>query len=276
VTDVTFVSTNPGKFGEVRELLREFGIAVRWKRRELPEPQADRLEDVLAAKLDAVADVRGCVLVEDSGLFIPSLGGFPGVYSAHFLRIWKFDPIFELLRRRPRGAYYRAIAGLRVGRRTWTFAGEVRGAIAAYTGLPAVADDSGLCVDALHGMPGVFSARWAGKHGDDRANLDLVLGQLSDVAARGAQFVCVAALVLPPVPETPDGTRREWTTTGVLAGELTRAPRGSNGFGYDPIFVPRGWDRTFAEGTAEEKNAVSHRARAIRQVGEHLVHGRRA
>src|ERR1700761_5120021 len=95
-------------------------------------------------------------------------------------------------------------------------------AIAAYTGLPAVADDSGLCVDALHGMPGVFSARWSGKHGDDLANLDLVLGQLSDVAERGAQFVCVAALVLPPVREAPDDARREWTTTGVLAGELTR------------------------------------------------------
>jgi XTP/dITP diphosphohydrolase len=106
-------------------------------------------------------------------------------------------------------------------------------AIAAYTGLPAVADDSGLCVDALHGMPGVFSARWSGKHGDDRANLDLVLGQLADVAARGAQFVCVAALVLPGTEN-----RHEWTMTGVLAGSLTRAPRGTNGFGYDPIFVP--------------------------------------
>ncbi|MFY9670396.1 MAG: RdgB/HAM1 family non-canonical purine NTP pyrophosphatase [Trebonia sp.] len=141
-------------------------------------------------------------------------------------------------------------------------------AIAAYTGLPAVADDSGLCVDALHGMPGVFSARWAGKHGDDRANLDLVLGQLSDVAARGAQFVCVAALVLPPVPEIPDGTRREWTTTGVLAGELTRAPRGSNGFGYDPIFVPVGMSVTTAQLAPEEKDAISHRGRAFRALAE--------
>jgi XTP/dITP diphosphohydrolase len=79
-------------------------------------------------------------------------------------------------------------------------------AIAAYTGLPAVADDSGLCVDALHGMPGVFSARWSGKHGDDRANLDLVLGQLADVAARGAQFVCVAALCLPGGSVASGGT----------------------------------------------------------------------
>ena len=134
-------------------------------------------------------------------------------------------------------------------------------AIASYTGLPAVADDSGLCVDALHGMPGVFSARWAGKHGDDQANLDLVLGQLADVSARGAQFVCVAALVLPGDP-----VRREWTTTGVLAGELTRAPRGSNGFGYDPIFLPGGMSATTAELAPEEKDAISHRGRAFRAL----------
>ena len=134
-------------------------------------------------------------------------------------------------------------------------------AIAAYTGLPAVADDSGLCVDALHGMPGVFSARWAGKHGDDHANLDLVLGQLADVSARGAQFVCVAALVLPGDP-----ARRAWPTTGVLAGELARAPRGSNGFGYDPIFVPGGMSATTAELAPEEKDAISHRGRAFRAL----------
>jgi len=133
-------------------------------------------------------------------------------------------------------------------------------AIAAYTGLPSVADDSGLCVDALHGMPGVFSARWSGKHGDDRANLDLVLGQLSDVAERGAQFVCVAALVLPG--DTPRG----WTVTGVLAGELTRAPRGANGFGYDPIFVPGGMSVTTAQLAPEEKDAISHRGRAFRAL----------
>src|SRR5580693_5168308 len=100
-------------------------------------------------------------------------------------------------------------------------------AIARYTGLPAVADDSGLCVDALNGMPGVLSARWSGRHGDDQANLNLVLAQLSDVPAaeRGAQFVCAAALVL------PDGTER--VVEGQLAGTLIDAPRGSNGFGYD-------------------------------------------
>ena len=134
-------------------------------------------------------------------------------------------------------------------------------AIAEFTGRPAVADDSGLCVDALHGMPGVFSARWAGKHGDDRANLDLVLGQLADVSARGAQFVCVAALVLPGDP-----ARREWTTTGVLAGELARAPRGDNGFGYDPIFVPGGMSATTAELAPGEKDAISHRGRAFRAI----------
>jgi XTP/dITP diphosphohydrolase len=134
-------------------------------------------------------------------------------------------------------------------------------AIAAYTGLPAVADDSGLCVDALHGMPGVFSARWSGKHGDDRANLDLVLGQLADVAARGAQFVCAAALVLPA-----GASRREWTTTGMLAGSLTHAPRGTNGFGYDPIFVPDGFSVTTAELAPEEKDAISHRGRAFRAL----------
>jgi XTP/dITP diphosphohydrolase len=136
-------------------------------------------------------------------------------------------------------------------------------AIAAHTGLPAVADDSGLCVDALHGMPGVFSARWSGKHGDDQANLELVLGQLADVAERGAQFVCVAAMVL---PGNGAADRREWTTTGVLAGSLTRAPRGTNGFGYDPIFVPEGMSRTTAELAPADKNAISHRGRAFRAI----------
>ena len=146
-----------------------------------------------------------------------------------------------------------------------TFAGNAllkAHAIAAYTGLPAVADDSGLCVDALHGMPGVFSARWSGKHGDDRANLELVLGQLTDVAARGAQFVCVAALVLPGAGED----RCEWTATGVLAGSLTRAPRGTNGFGYDPIFVPADMSVTTAELPPAEKDAISHRGRAFRAL----------
>ena len=132
-------------------------------------------------------------------------------------------------------------------------------AIAACTGLPAVSDDSGLAADALHGMPGVLSARWAGRHGDDTANLELLLGQLADVDERGAAFVCVAALAL------PDGGG-EWTATGVLAGSLARAPRGGNGFGYDPIFVPEGLSVTTAELAPSEKDAISHRGRAFRAI----------
>ena len=138
-------------------------------------------------------------------------------------------------------------------------------AIAEYTGLPVVADDSGLTVDALNGMPGILSARWAGKHGDDRANLDLVLGQLADASRRGGAFVCVAALV---VPAGAGGERAagEWTATGVLPGSITREPRGSNGFGYDPIFVPAGLDKTTAELAPQEKDAISHRGRAFRAI----------
>jgi XTP/dITP diphosphohydrolase len=177
---LTFVSRNPGKLREVRNVLAPFGLSVRWLRRELPEPQAASLEEVVAAKLEAVRDVRGLVLVEDSGLFIPALNGFPGVYSAHFLETWGFGPMFELLERRPRKAYFRTVAGLRQGRRTWTFGGEVHGSIAP------------------------------------------------------------------------------------------RA-RGKGGFGYDPIFLPLGWTRTFAQVPPAEKDAISHRARAVRKVGEFLA-----
>ena len=135
-------------------------------------------------------------------------------------------------------------------------------AIAAFTGLAAVADDSGLAVDALHGMPGVLSARWSGKHGDDVANLELVLGQLTDVEQRGAAFVCAAALVDGALV----GASREWTVTGILAGSLARVPRGTNGFGYDPIFVPAGLTTTTAELSPEEKDAISHRGRAFRAL----------
>jgi len=133
-------------------------------------------------------------------------------------------------------------------------------AVAAATGLPSVADDSGLCVDVLGGMPGVFSARWAGRHGDDRANLALVLAQLADVAddRRAAHFACAAALAL------PDGAER--VVEGRLSGSLARAPRGSNGFGYDPVFVPEGHGRTTAEMTPSEKDAISHRGRAFRAL----------
>ncbi|HEY2765567.1 MAG TPA: RdgB/HAM1 family non-canonical purine NTP pyrophosphatase [Pseudonocardiaceae bacterium] len=134
---------------------------------------------------------------------------------------------------------------------------------AAATGLPAVADDSGLTVDALNGMPGVLSARWAGRHGDDAANLRLVLDQVRDVPdhRRGAAFVCVAALVVPLSQEVQDlVARAEWR------GTLTTAPRGSNGFGYDPIFVPDGETRTSAELDSAEKDAMSHRGHALREL----------
>ena len=150
-----------------------------------------------------------------------------------------------------------------------TFAGNAMlkaRALAAHTGLPAIADDSGLCVDALNGMPGVLSARWCGRHGDDQANLELVLGQLSDVPdfRRSAQFVCAAALVVPA--GTLDGQPIERVVEGTVEGALTREPRGTNGFGYDPIFVPRGERRTTAEMDPDEKDAISHRGQAMRAL----------
>jgi XTP/dITP diphosphohydrolase len=129
----------------------------------------------------------------------------------------------------------------------------------AHTGLPTVADDSGLTVDALNGMPGVLSARWAGPAKDDHANLRLVLGQVADVPDErlGAAFVCAIALIV-------DG--REQVVLGRMPGHLVREPRGEGGFGYDPIFVAEGHDRTSAELTAAEKDEVSHRGRALRQL----------
>jgi len=126
-----------------------------------------------------------------------------------------------------------------------------------YTGLPAVADDSGLTVDALNGMPGVLSARWSGRHGDDAANTALLLGQLADVPdeRRGAAFVCAAAVV------TPDGAERVLERS--WRGQVVREGRGSNGFGYDPVFLPDGLERTAAELSAAEKDARSHRGQAF-------------
>ncbi|MFC4015481.1 RdgB/HAM1 family non-canonical purine NTP pyrophosphatase [Nonomuraea purpurea] len=133
-------------------------------------------------------------------------------------------------------------------------------AVAKGSGLPAVADDSGLCVDVLNGMPGVFSARWSGRHGDDQANLSLLLAQISDVPADRltAYFACAAALAL------PSGESR--VVEGTLAGHLITTPRGTNGFGYDPILVPEGETRTTAEMAPEEKDAISHRGRAFRAL----------
>jgi XTP/dITP diphosphohydrolase len=136
--------------------------------------------------------------------------------------------------------------------------------VARATGLVAVADDSGLTVAALNGMPGILSARWAGRHGDDAANLDLVLAQIADLPddRRGAAFVCAAAAV------SPDG--REVVVEEQLAGSLIREPRGTNGFGYDPIFVPAGETRTTAEMSAQEKDAISHRGKAFRALASRL------
>ncbi|MCI4330510.1 MAG: non-canonical purine NTP pyrophosphatase [Thermoplasmata archaeon] len=182
--DVTLVTTNPGKLREVRALLSEFGAVVRPLRRALPEPQSDSLDVVARAKLAAVSDLRGWVLVEDSGLFIPSLGGFPGVYSSHIYAIWGLDPILELLARRPRAAVFRTVAGLRRGRTTWYLTGECDGTIAT-------------------------------------------------------------------------------------------SARGSGGFGFDPIFIPKGSRRTFAEMSETEKGVVSHRGRAMRSVGEILAESKK-
>ena len=137
-------------------------------------------------------------------------------------------------------------------------------AIAAHTGLPAVADDSGLCVDALNGMPGVFSARWSGRHGDDEANLDLLLGQLSEVAPehRGARFICVAAIAWP--------SGEEDAVEGRMEGSVIDARRGTNGFGYDPIFVPEGESRTTAEMPPAEKDAISHRGKAFKALADRV------
>jgi XTP/dITP diphosphohydrolase len=133
-----------------------------------------------------------------------------------------------------------------------------------HTGLATVADDSGLAVDALNGMPGIFSARWAGRHGDDEANLRLVLGQVADIPDErlGAAFVAAVAFV------DDDG---EILTEGRMPGRLVRAPRGSNGFGYDPIFVPDGYALTSAELDSDAKDAISHRGRALRALADRLA-----
>jgi XTP/dITP diphosphohydrolase len=179
--DVAFHTTNDGKFREVREILAEFGIRVQRRSGPLPELQADSLEEVVRGKLAAVRRSRGYTLVEDSGLFLAALRGFPGVYSAYVYRTLGFDPLLEWLKSRPRDALFRTVAGVRRGTRTWFFEGETRGTIA------------------------------------DR-------------------------------------------------------PRGSAGFGFDPIFVPEGSAETYAEMPPESKSRVSHRAKAMRAVGR-MLHG---
>lgn len=141
-------------------------------------------------------------------------------------------------------------------------------AVSQATGVPAVADDSGLAVNIMGGSPGIFSARWSGRHGDDEANNRLLLAQLSDIPERrrGAQFVCAAAFV------SPSGF--EHIADGVMKGRLLAEPRGEAGFGYDPLFLPDGYDRSAAELSADEKNAISHRGQALKAlasvISEHV------
>ena len=135
----------------------------------------------------------------------------------------------------------------------------------AATGLPAIADDSGLCVDFLNGDPGIFSARWAGNHGNDQANIEKLLEQLKDVPdnKRTAHFTCVASLVM------PDG--REQIAEGRFEGHILHAPVGENGFGYDPIFQPLGLSISSAQMSAQEKDLVSHRGKSLRAIAPHVI-----
>lgn len=137
--------------------------------------------------------------------------------------------------------------------------------IARQTGLPALADDSGIAIDALDGAPGVYSARWSGVHGDDAANIAAVLKQLEKTpdSERGAQFVCVIALAL------PDG--RHMLVRGEVNGIVRHAPVGEHGFGYDPIFQPAGFDITTAQMDPETKDSISHRGKALREIAPKIA-----
>lgn len=137
--------------------------------------------------------------------------------------------------------------------------------LAASSGLPAIADDSGIAVDVMGGAPGILSAMWSGRHGADRENLALLLAQMADIPDehRGARFVCAAVLV------TPDG--HEVVREGVMEGELLRAPAGEGGFGYDPIFRARGESVSNAELAPERKNAISHRGKAFTMLAPEVA-----
>ena len=134
--------------------------------------------------------------------------------------------------------------------------------IAEISGCAALADDSGICAHALGDAPGIFSARFAGNHGDDEANNQLLLKKLEDKTDKGAHYTCAMALVY------PDG--KELTAEGYMYGKITDIPRGDRGFGYDPIFIADGEERTVAEMTDEEKNAISHRGMALRLLLERI------
>jgi len=142
--------------------------------------------------------------------------------------------------------------------------------ISRYTGLPALADDSGLCVDALGGAPGIYSARWAGVHGDDQANLEKVLREVNELGdpPRGARFVCAVALV---IPTGHSSAPLEVVREGEITGGLVLEPRGVNGFGYDPIFQPHGFTETTAELPAAVKDRISHRGQALHAILPELI-----
>ena len=142
--------------------------------------------------------------------------------------------------------------------------------ISKFTNLPALADDSGLCIDYLNGDPGIYSARWSGVHGDDAANISKVLLQLEGVSLndRSAHFKCEVALVF------PDGHKhqgREFTESGKLSGVITLSPRGTAGFGYDPIFQPDGAELTLGEFAHGEKDKISHRGIAMRAIAPRIL-----
>jgi XTP/dITP diphosphohydrolase len=136
---------------------------------------------------------------------------------------------------------------------------------ASATGLPAISDDSGLCVDFLNGDPGIYSARWAGTHGNDQANLEKLLLELKDVGddKRTAHFTCVAALAM------PDG--RSHVEEGLFHGHILHAAVGQEGFGYDPIFQPLGMSISSAQMSPQEKDAISHRGKALRLIAPHVI-----
>ena len=133
-------------------------------------------------------------------------------------------------------------------------------AVSRFTKLPAIADDSGLAVDYLKGAPGIYSARYSGVHGDDEANLQKVLREMEGIANRRAQFVCAAAFV------APNGYQK--VLRAEMVGELISQPRGANGFGYDPIFVPEGFAQTTGEMAPDLKDSISHRGKAMRELAQ--------
>jgi XTP/dITP diphosphohydrolase len=135
-------------------------------------------------------------------------------------------------------------------------------AVSHFTNLPAIADDSGLAVDHLGGAPGIFSARYSGVHGDDQANLNRVLHEMDGVSNRRAQFVCAAAFVAP--------RGYEMVLRAEMVGNLIDAPRGEKGFGYDPIFIPIGFNQTTGEMDPELKDSISHRGKAMRELAEEI------